>query len=118
MINHIYLVWQAIPGKNPGQIRHSFMKFTPQQIKVDLVENHRAVLDTFWVNGKERTYQFWERNSLGIELYTDDVFLQKLEYNHWNPLKAALCSFPKEYCFSSSAFYHTGIDNFRMLTHC
>ena len=64
MSNHIHLIWQALAGKTPEQIQHSFMKFTAQQIKFDLVENHPLVLDKFRVNAKDRLYQFWERNSL------------------------------------------------------
>jgi REP element-mobilizing transposase RayT len=77
MNNHIHLIWQALPGNTPGQIQHRFMKYTAQQIKFDLVQNHSLVLDEFRVNAKDRTYQFWERNSLGIELYSHEVFLQK-----------------------------------------
>ena len=118
MDNHLHLIWQALPGKTPVQLQHSFMKYTAQQIKFDLVQNHPLVLDKFRVNAKDRTYQFWERNSLGIELYSPDVFMQKLEYIHWNPVKAGLCSLPEEYYYSPARFYHTGIDDFNMLTHC
>jgi hypothetical protein len=62
--------------------------------------------------------KFWERNPLGIDLFTHDVFMQKLEYIHWNPVRAGSCSLPEEYYFSSAKFYHTGIDDFGMLTHC
>ncbi|MEO6720443.1 MAG: transposase [Ferruginibacter sp.] len=118
MDNHIHLIWQTLPGKTPEQIQQSFMKYTAQQIKFDLVESHPLVLDKFRVNAKDRTYQFWERNSLGIELYSHDVFIQKLEYIHWNPVKAGLCNLPEEYYYSSARFYHTGTDDFGMLTHC
>jgi len=118
MSNHIHLIWQALPDNTPRQIQQSFMKYTAQQIKFDLIENHPAVLDKFLVNAKDRTYQFWERKPLSIELYTHDVFMQKLEYIHWNPVKAGLCNLPEEYYFSSAKFYHTGIDDFKMLTHC
>jgi hypothetical protein len=45
------------------------------------------------------------------------VFDQKLEYIHYNPVKAGLCIYPEEYHYSSAKFYHTGIDDFKMLTH-
>jgi hypothetical protein len=45
-------------------------------------------------------------------------FCKKLEYIHWNPVKAGLCRLPEEYYYSSAGFYHTGIDNFGILTHC
>ena len=94
------------------------MKDTAQQIKFDLVENHPLVLDHFRVNVKDRIYQFWERNALGIDLIKPDFFKQKLEYIHWNPVKAGLCNLPEEYFYSSVRFYYTGADDFNMLTHC
>jgi putative transposase len=117
MSNHIHLIWQALPDNTPQKIQLSFMKYTAQQIKFNLVEHHPLVLDNFRVNAKDRTYQFWERNPLDIDLFTHDVFMQKLEYIHWNPVRAGLCSLPEEYYFSSAKFYHTGIDDFGMLTH-
>ncbi len=56
MNNHIHLIWQALPGKTAVQVQHSFMKYTAQQIKFDLVENHPQLLDKFRVNAKDRTY--------------------------------------------------------------
>jgi len=58
MDNHIHLIWQAVENKTPMQIQHSFMKYTVQQIKFDLVQNHPAVLDKFIVNAKDRTCKF------------------------------------------------------------
>ena len=118
MSNHIHLIWQALPGNTPEKIQTALMKYTAQKIKFDLVENHPLVLDKFRINAKDRIYQFWERNSSCIELFTDEVFMQKLEYIHWNPIKAGLCTLPEEYYFSSAKFYQTGIDEFGMLTHC
>jgi REP element-mobilizing transposase RayT len=118
MSNHIHLIWQVLSGNTLENVQHSFMKYTAQRIKFDLVKHHPRVLEQFRVNAKDRTYQFWERNSLGIELRTTKVFMQKLEYIHWNPVKAGLCSLPEEFHFSSARFYWTGVDDFNMLTHC
>ena len=93
------------------------MKFTAQQIKFDLQKTNPALLDEFRVNAKDRTYQFWERNSLSVELRSAAVFNQKLDYIHWNPVKAGLCNTPESYYYSSAAFYATGFDAFSMLTH-
>jgi putative transposase len=118
MSNHIHLIWQALAGNTPEKVQAGFMKFTAQQIKFDLVAHHPLVLDKFRVNAKDRTCQFWKRNPLAIDLYSHVVFMQKLEYIHWNPVRAGICSLPEEYYFSSAKFYHTGIDDFGMLTHC
>jgi putative transposase len=50
-------------------------------------------------------------------LYTKEVFEQKLNYIHFNPVKAGLCSFPEEYYYSSANFYHSGIDIFGFLSN-
>ena len=118
MQNHIHLIWQPLPGQTPRSIQFSFLKYTAQQIKFDLQKTNPLLLEEFRVNTKDRIYQFWKRNSLSIELHSDKVFNQKLEYIHWNPVKAGLCSLPEEYHYSSAKCYATGIDNFGILTHC
>ena len=118
MSNHVHSIWQVLPGNTPQKVQASFMKFTAQQIKFDLLKNHPIVLEKFRVDAADREYQFWERNPLGIELYSSHVFMQKLEYIHWSPVKAELCNLPEEYNYSSAKFYHTGIDEIGRLTHC
>jgi putative transposase len=117
MSNHLHLIWQPLGEYLPKEIQHSFMTRTGQQIKLDLEKNHPAVLSRFKVKAKDRQYQFWERNSLGIELYTHEVFIQKLDYIHYNPVRAGLCQLPEEYHYSSAKFYYTGVDEFGILSH-
>jgi len=54
---------------------------------------------------------------LGIYFFNEAVFIQKLDYIHYNPVKAGLCPLPEEYYYSSAKFYEYGIDDFGMLTH-
>jgi REP element-mobilizing transposase RayT len=117
MSNHIHLIWQPLGDFTPDKIQHSLMSFTANQIKNDLQENHPQVLSHFKVEAKDRDYQFWERNSLSIDLFSEAVFIQKLDYIHWNPVKAGLCRLPEEYYYSSAKFYECGVDDFGMLTH-
>ena len=117
MNNHIHLIWQPLPSQTPQSIQHSFLKHTAQRIKFDLQKTSSSFLEEFKVNAKDRVYQFWERNSLSVELRSSKVFNQKLEYIHWNPVKAGICKFPEEYYYSSARFYETGIDDFRILTY-
>jgi len=66
---------------------------------------------------KGQKYQIWKRRPLSIELRTPAVFDQKLEYIHYNPVKAGLCINPEDYYYSSARFYHDGTDDFGILTH-
>lgn len=117
MHNHIHIIWQALHDPEPSKIQHSFMKYTAQQIKLELMKDNPDLLQKCKVNKYDRTYQIWKREPLSIELFTEAVFFQKLDYIHYNPVKAGLCIFPWEYKFSSAYFYEYGIDAFNMLSH-
>jgi len=117
MDNLIHLIWQPLPGHTLASIQLSFTKFTAQQIKFALAIDNPALLEQCKVNKSDREYQIWKRKPLSIELSSEKVFLQKLEYIHNNPVKAGICLYPEDYHFSSALFYEKGIDHFKMLTH-
>jgi hypothetical protein len=100
-----------------SHVQRGFLKYTAQKIKHDLGQHHPAVLEHFTVDAADRDYQLWQRNPLSIELRTQKVFAQKLDYIHWNPVKAGICKFPEEFNYSSALFYETGKDNWGFLTH-
>ena len=117
MDNHIHLIWQPLPGHSLSSVQLSFMKFTAQQIKFALEIDNPALLEQCKVNKTDREYQIWKRKPLSIELSSEKVFLQKLEYIHFNPVKAGICLYPEFYHFSAAFFYENGLDHFKMLTH-
>jgi putative transposase len=119
MPNHIHLIWQIQDGYKQEMIQNRFLKFTAQQMKFRLIDTDDQRLSKFLVNAKDRQYQFWERNSLSIDLWSPNVFMQKLDYIHNNPLqdKWQLVKYPEDYQYSSARFYETGIDEFGLLTH-
>ena len=117
MSNHIHLIWQALPGHSPSTIQAAFMKYTAQQIKRKLAIENPAVLESCRVNKYDREYQIWKREPLGVELFSESVYWQKMEYIHYNPVAAGLCSFPEEYQYSSASFYYSGINKFGILAH-
>ncbi len=117
MINHIHIIWQMQPKIKRSHLQRDFLKFTAQKIKRDLEHNHPQVLSHFLVNAKDREYQFWERNPLSVDIWSEKVLKQKLRYLHENPVRAGVCRFPEEYKYSSALFYKTGIDNWGFLTH-
>ena len=117
MSNHLHLIWQPMYGFTPSDIQASFMRHTARELKQSLILYNGDQLEQFKVNKYDRMYQIWKREPLSIELFTQGVFFQKMEYIHWNPVKADLCAYPEEYQYSSARFYHDGTDRFHMLTH-
>ena len=118
MPNHIHLIWQIQDGYERDLIQMRFLKFTAQQIKFRLKDTSSMFLGEFLVNLGDRKYQFWQRNALSVDLWTDAVFMQKLEYIHNNPiqLKWKLSELPEDYKYSSAMFYYCGKDEFGLVT--
>ena len=116
MDNHIHLIWKPTKLYSLKHTQLSFMKFTAQKIKRDLEIHHPKVLSKFLVDLKDRTYQFWQRNALCVDLYNIKSSIEKLNYIHNNPVKAGLCLAPLDYKFSSAKFYNELSDEFNFLT--
>lgn len=116
MDNHIHFIWKPMPLYSLKHTQLSFMKFTAQRIKRELELNDEAALSQFLVNAKDRTYQFWKRNPLCVDLLSDKVLEQKLRYIHQNPVKAGICKTAEDYRYSSAKFYTELGDEFGFLS--
>ena len=119
MPNHLHILWQMQNGFKRSEVQRDFLKYTAQQIKFDLQKNHLKVLEKFKVTARDRDHQFWEHRPLSVDLWTEKVFEQKLNYIHENPLKEKwkLAVVAEDYYYSSAKFYITGKDDFGFLTH-
>ena len=115
----MHMIWQIQDGYIQDKMQRRFLKFTGQQMKFKMIDEKNKMLSEFLIEAKDRTYQIWERNSLSIDLWTEKVFIQKLNYIHNNPGKHPwyLVKLPEEYKYSSAKFYYTGIDDFGFLSH-
>lgn len=88
-------------------------------MKFRLADSANPMLNEFLVNSTDRKYQFWKRSSLSVDLWSDEVFMQKLVYIHNNPVqeKWKLAEHPEDYKYSSARFYVDGSDEFNLVTH-
>jgi len=50
-------------------------------------------------------YQFWRHDNKPIELWSNKVIAQKINYIHNNPVKAGLVYRPEDYVYSSDRDY-------------
>jgi len=118
MNNHFHLIWQIAGDHKQDQVQRDFLKFTSQQILKILRNENSPRLHELLVQAKDRKYQVWERNSLGIPVWSGEVIWQKLDYIHNNPVKAGLCKYPEDYKYSSAKFYYSSHKNWEFLIHC
>jgi REP element-mobilizing transposase RayT len=117
MSNHFHLIWQFHGGRHGSVVLRDFLKYTSQQLLRNLAEQDMKLHEELRVNDCDRIYQVWERNSLRTQLWTQKVFNQKLNYIHWNPVKAGLCEFPEQYRYSSASFYILNETEWDFLSH-
>jgi REP element-mobilizing transposase RayT len=117
MPNHFHLIWQIMGYHQRDNVQRDFLKYRGQQILKVLRNENSPMQQELLVNSKDRKHQVWERNSLGVPLWSPEVFLQKLDYTHNNPVKAGLCQYPEGYRYSSARFYEKNEKDWVFLTH-
>jgi REP element-mobilizing transposase RayT len=119
MPNHIHIIWQMCSGIKQPDVQRDFLKFTAQQIKFDLQQNHPDLLMQFKVNVKDRSYQIWEHRPLSVSLVSGSMLEQKLDYIHRNPVqeKWTLADTPQNYKYSSARYYYLNTDDWGFITH-
>ena len=56
-------------------------------------------------NGNNKINQFWEQDNHPIELSTNKMMDERLNYTHYNPVEAGFTEKPEEYLYSSARDY-------------
>jgi putative transposase len=115
MPNHIHLVWQQNKLNGKETPKGSLLKYTGHEFLKTLKAESKSHL--YEVNTANKKHEIWQRDSLGIEIYTVKVAKQKLGYIHNNTVtgKWQLAKDYLSYHYSSARFYETGIDEFGFL---
>ena len=54
---------------------------------------------------KHMKYKFWQNEYHPVELYSNELIDQKLEYIHNNPVKEGIVEAPEDYLYSSARDY-------------
>ncbi len=119
MPNHIHLIWELLAMNGRELPNASFTKFTAHSLEKHLQDNHKNVLEHFYVGEKDRRYRIWQRDSLAIKILSRKMLEQKLDYLHQNPLQAHwnLAQAPEEYRYSSAGYYYKQDSYFSFISH-
>jgi len=113
MTNHIHLVCTTEPPFKMSDFVRDFKKFTAKAVLNDiqsLPESRRDwMLYRFEFAGKYdnriEKYRFWQDKSHPIELTTNEMIEQRINYIHENPVKTGLVASAEDYLFSSARNY-------------
>ena len=113
MPDHIHLIIGT--HKNPMQdIMRDFKSYTSQYISKKMMK-HRANPEMNKImqimcrsglkNSNNKDWQFWQQHNNPKELFSAKIAEQKLNYVHFNPVKAGLASRPTDWLYSSARDY-------------
>ena len=114
MPNHIHVIWKVNELNGKETVQGSFLKYTAHAFKKMLPDE---VLRNYRVTAVNKNYEFWQRDSLAIHLYSPNVAYQKLDYLHYNPTTEhwRLADEPSKYLYSSASFYENNETEFKFL---
>lgn len=117
MPNHVHFIWRANEMNGKESPQGSFLKYTAHQFKKMLKQEGAEKLDVYKSDAVNKSYEFWRRDSLAVQLYSKKVAVQKLNYIHNNPLAEhwQLVKDPCEYEYSSAKYYETNEKDFDFL---
>jgi len=110
----MHLVFRSINGQKPELLLGDFKRFTSKTVVNAIKENPREsrkewLLERFKKAGSEssnvKDYQFWQHNNKPIELCSNKVIFEKINYIHNNPVEEGLVSYPQDYVYSSARDY-------------
>ena len=115
MTNHIHLIIQSEDGKLSDLIR-DFKKFTaktildkiqtePESRRDWMLERFKLATET---HSRNKNYQFWQLSNHAEEIYSEKFMWSKIDYIHFNPVRAGIVSSPQDYLYSSASNYVIG----------
>ena len=115
MSNHLHLIIQARDSKLSDLIR-DFKKYTaknileniqsePESRREWMLERFKKATET---HGRNKKYQFWQYGNHAEEIYTLPFLWDKLNYIHFNPIRAGWVEKAQHYTYSSASNYVSG----------
>jgi REP element-mobilizing transposase RayT len=114
MSSHVHLIIGRNSEPSLGGIIRDIKKYTAvaiiNAIKQNPQESRRELFVWLFERAGKRyrhntKYQFWQQHNHPIELNTNEVIQQRLDYIHNNPVEAGIVLSPEDYLYSSALNY-------------
>jgi len=114
MPSHLHLMANTVMGFELADVIRDFKKHTSKklvsQILYEPESRHEWMLERFRLaadrNKKVKNYKFWQDGNHAIEVYSEKVTWQKINYIHQNPVVDQIVSREEAYLFSSARNYY------------
>jgi REP element-mobilizing transposase RayT len=114
MPSHLHLIANTSVKFELSDVVRDFKKYTSKaiikQIKNEPESRREWLLERFWLAGKDnnkiKDYKFWQDGNHAIEVYSENVTWQKINYIHQNPVVEKIVYREEDYLFSSARSYY------------
>ncbi len=107
MTNHVHLIIRSKEGFLLPDILRDFKKYTSRAI-IKAIKDNPVESRQEWLLKQFETkegYRFWRGDNKPIELWSNAVIDQKLNYIHQNPVEEGLVFKAEDYRYSSACDY-------------
>jgi REP element-mobilizing transposase RayT len=114
MPSHVHLLYRS-SNEKPMELLRDFKKHTAKKV-LEAIENNsqesrkELLLWLFERAGKKRAnvvkYQFWQHHNQPIELWSEKVIKQKIDYIHNNPIELGFVTNSIDWKYSSARNFH------------
>lgn len=116
MSNHLHIICKTEHPFQLSEVLRDLKKFTSKKIIVTMNEISESrsewLLDKFSFEakriGRAKYYKIWKDDNHAIEIGDYIDIEHKINYIHYNPVKAMIVRNPEEYIFSSAIDYCDG----------
>lgn len=114
MTNHMHLIFRSIGKQKPQNILGDFKRHTSKTIVKAISENPKESRKEFLLDQFEKAArkssnvkqnQFWRHDNRPIELWSNKVIAEKINYVHNNPVEKGLVFNAEDYIYSSARDY-------------
>jgi REP element-mobilizing transposase RayT len=114
MTNHVHLVFRSVGEHKPEDLLGDLKRFTSREIIKAIIDNPKEsrkdwLLEQFKKAADQTSnvnkFQFWRHDNKPIELWSNKVIAEKINYIHNNPVAEGLIYRPEDYDYSSARDY-------------
>ena len=112
--SHVHFIFRSSKNE-PSELLRDFKRHTSKKV-IEVIENNPQESRKEWLlwmferagkkNATTSKYQFWQHHNKPIELWSEKVIKQKINYIHNNPVMSGFVLNPEDWKYSSARNYY------------
>ena len=104
MINHLHFIAQA---PDLAEVIRDMKTHLSKEMQKNIIATEPEVLKLFKTTGSG--YSFWEASNFPKLIQTEEMFEQKMNYMHYNPVKKEFVNYLEDWKWSSASKIPTSV---------